>query len=146
MNYQRRVFIFVIPNRGVYTNLNEKSYPPKLFCRLDERLQIIVLLGSGSRPKTGSDRKSTGMSHFVKIRVKKILDKKLKILFETDLFVLFRRKNARRLRFHYQIKCRAAQNAANCVLVPHPIFFNLKSESVSGHFRFTVVTRTPTKR
>ena len=35
---ERRVFIFVIPNRGVYTNLSEKSYPPKLFCSLDERV------------------------------------------------------------------------------------------------------------
>ena len=37
-----RVFIFVITNRGAYTNLNKKSYGLKLFYRL-ERLEIIVL-------------------------------------------------------------------------------------------------------
>ena len=59
-----------------------------------------------------------------------ILDKILKIIFETDLFADFVCKNARRLRFQYQINCKAAQNVAYWVFIPHPIIFNIKIESV----------------
>ena len=66
----------------------------------------------------------------------------MKMISETGRFVHFRRKNERRLRSKYQINCKAAENGANGVFVPHPILYNVKTESVSGHFRLLVMIRT----
>ena len=64
------------------------------------------------------------------------------MIFETGRFAYFRRKNARRLRSKYQINCQAAENGANCVFVPHPILYSVKTENISGLFRLSVMTRT----
>ena len=61
---------------------------------------------------------------------------------QTGPFAHFRRKNSRRLRSHYRINFRAAENGAIRVFVPHPMLINVKAESVSGHFRLSVMTRT----
>ena len=37
---------------------------------------------------------------------------------------------------------KAAGNGANWVFVPHPILYNVKTESVSGNFRLSAMTRT----
>ena len=43
---------------------------------------------------------------------------------------------------HGRINFKAAENGAICVFDPHPILNNVKTESVSGHFRLSTMTQT----
>ena len=75
---QWRVFSFIIPNRGRYAKKNQEKLATQTLLWSIEKSLNHLNPRFGSWPTTGSDRKSTWMSHFVKFWSKKIPDQKWK--------------------------------------------------------------------